>query len=432
VIVTNEKTELRENAAEEIATFRMDLTPWGRLMGRVLSASAPIAARISEVSPDSEGKLAEGLDNGSAVYRELMQQVRRASLRLHPIERGKETLREFMPTSNPPPRQRMIALRYTAFALCLLLPAASFERGQGKQELPSPGSTLKVTTEVVNVYAVVKKKNGRLVADLNKDDFTLEEDKQPQVIKYFARETDTPLTMGILVDTSPSQGRVLDVEKDEAKAFLRQILRPKDLTFVLHFDVDVELLQDFTSDFHLLDKAIDENVINGGGMRTTGTYPTGDSGGATHLYDAIYLSARELLKNEIGRKVLILLTDGEDQGSRVKLDKALEAAQKSDVIIYCINISDRAFYSHSMMGYGGDSAMRKISDDTGGRVIDVKNAKDTTAAFQQIADELRTQYLLGYTPTNTKLDGTYRKIQLKLHDGEYKISARRGYYAPGG
>src|ERR1035437_6987458 len=127
----------------------------------------------------------------------------------------------------------MTTMRYVVFALCLMLPAVSIERGQEKQQPPPAGSTLKVTTEVVSVYAVVKKKNGRLVPDLNKDDFVLEEDKQPQVIKYFTRETDTPITMGILVDTSPSQGRVLQVEKDEAKAFLRQILRPTDLTFIL-------------------------------------------------------------------------------------------------------------------------------------------------------------------------------------------------------
>jgi len=278
---------------------------------------------------------------------------------------------------------------------------------------------------------VVKQKNGRLIPDLTKDDFQLEEDRQPQVIKYFGRETDTPLTMGILVDTSPSQGRVLDVEKREAEAFLRDILRPKDLAFVLHFDVDVELLQDFTADMRLLDKAIEENVINGGGARPMpGTFPTGDAAGATHLYDAVYLSARELLKNEVGRKVLILLTDGEDQGSRVKLDQALEAAQKSDIIMYAVNISDRAFYFGHGMGYGGDSVLRKLSEDTGGRVIDVSRVKDTTAAFKQIADELRTQYLLGYTPSNTNLDGAYRRIEVKVGNRDYKIQARRGYYAP--
>ena len=201
----------------------------------------------------------------------------------------------------------------------------------------------------------MREKNGRLIPDLNKDDFQLEEDQQPQVIRYFARETDTPLTMGIMVDTSPSQGRVLEVEKSEAEAFLQEVMRPKDLTFVMHFDVEVELLQDFTADLHLLDNAIDENEINGGGVRTTGTFPSGDTGGATHLYDAVYLSAREVLKNEVGRKVLILLTDGEDQGSKVKLDAALEAAQKSDVIIYSVEISDRAFYRRA-----GDGLRRRL------------------------------------------------------------------------
>ena len=324
-------------------------------------------------------------------------------------------------------------MREIICSLCILVSTASFAGAQGGQEPPPTGGTLKVTTEVVNVYAVVRQKNGRLIPDLNKDDFLVEEDQTPQVIRYFSREADTPLTMGILVDTSPSQSRVLEVEKSEAEAFLRDVMRPKDLTFVLHFDVEVELLQDFTSDIHRLDKAIEENEINGGGIRTTpGTFPSGDSGGATHLYDAVYLSAHELLKNEVGRKVLILLTDGEDQGSRVRLEAALEAAQKSDVIIYSIEISDRGFYSRRGMGYGGDSVLRKLGEETGGRVIQANNANDTSLAFQQIANELRTQYLLGYTPTNTKLDGTFRKIEVKVRTGNAKVNARRGYYAPEG
>jgi VWFA-related protein len=315
-------------------------------------------------------------------------------------------------------------------SLGVLLLAASAAGAQEGQELPAPGGTLKVTTEVVNVYAVVRQKNGRLIPDLNKGDFLLTEDQKPQDIRYFSRETDTPLTMGIMVDTSPSQERVLEVEKSEAEAFLRDVMRPKDLTFVLHFDVEVELLQDFTADLHRLDKAIDETEINGGGYRTPGTFPSGDSGGATHLYDAVYLAARELLKSEVGRKVLILLTDGEDQGSRVKLEAALQAAQKSDVIIYSVEISDRAFYYRHGLGYAGDSVLHKLSDETGGRVIPANNAKDTSKAFQQIADELRTQYLLGYTPTNTKLDGTFRKIEVKVHAADAKVITRRGYYAP--
>jgi VWFA-related protein len=299
--------------------------------------------------------------------------------------------------------------------------------GQEKPE-QAPSTTLKVSTEVVNVYAVVEDKKKHLIPDLKKEDFELEEDGRPQEIRYFSRETDTPLTMGIMVDTSPSQGRVLGIEQEEAKAFLRQVLRPKDLAFVLHFDVEAELLQDFTADQRLLAHAIDETVINGG-ARGVHASTTGDSGGATHLYDAVYLASNELLKNEVGRKVLILLTDGEDQGSRVKLETALEAAQKSDVINYSVDIVDRPFYGFHSMGFSGDSVLRKLSDDTGGRVIEVTHSKDTAAAFQQIANELRTQYLLGYTPTNTRHDGSFRKIRVQVDNADYKVQARRGYYA---
>lgn len=315
-------------------------------------------------------------------------------------------------------------------SLCILLLAASPVGAQDSRDLPPQGGTIKATSEVVNVYAVVREKNGRLIPNLTKDDFTVEEDQTPQEIKYFSRETDTPLTMGILVDTSPSQGRILQEEQSEAEAFLREVMRPKDLTFVLHFDVEVELLQDFTSDLHRLDKAIDECEINGGGFRTPGTFPTDSSYGATHLYDAVWLSARDLLKDQVGRKVLIMLTDGEDQGSKVKLEASLEAAQKADVIIYAVDIHDRAFYRRGGMEYSGDSVLRRLCDATGGRVIEVDSGKGTYQAFQEIANELRTQYLLGYTPTNNKLDGTFRKIEVKVNVKNARVSARRGYYAP--
>jgi VWFA-related protein len=303
----------------------------------------------------------------------------------------------------------------------------------GAQEKPeqAPSTTLKVSTEVVSVYTVVMDKKKHLIPDLTKEDFTIEEDGRPQEIRYFSRETDTPITMGIMVDTSPSQGKVLGIEQEEAKAFLQQVMRAKDLAFVLHFDVDVELLQDFTADQRLLAHAIDETVINGGAHGVLpAPVPTADSGGATHLYDAVYLASNELLKNEVGRKVLILLTDGEDQGSKVKIQTALEAAQKSDVINYSVDIVDRAFYWGHAMGFSGDSVLRKLSDETGGSVIEVNRAKDTSAAFQQIARELRTQYLLGYTPTNTKHDGSFRKIRVQVRNGDYRVQARRGYYAP--
>jgi VWFA-related protein len=313
----------------------------------------------------------------------------------------------------------------------IVLGLASLPGLAQKEAEQAPPTTLKVSTEVVSVYAVVEDKKKHLLPDLKKEDFELEEDGKPQEIRYFSRETDTPLTLGIMVDTSPSQGRVLGTEQEQAEAFLHQVMRPKDLAFVLHFDVEVELLQDLTSDQRLLAHAIDGTVINGGAHGVLPSpVPGGDSGGATHLYDAVYLASNELLKSEVGRKVLILLTDGEDQGSKVKLETALEAAQKSDVINYSVAIIDRSFYFGHTFGFSGDSVLKKLSDDTGGRVIEVSHTKDTAAAFQQIANELRTQYLLGYTPTNTRTDGSYRKIRVQVKNGDYKVQARRGYYAP--
>jgi VWFA-related protein len=290
--------------------------------------------------------------------------------------------------------------------------------------------TLKVRTEVVNIYAVVSDKR-RLIPNLNQEDFEVAEDGTPQEIRYFSRETDTPLTLGIMVDTSGSQQNVLGVEQEQADAFVGQVLRAKDMAFVLHFDLEVELLQDLTNDKRRLTHGIDETVINAGGQGPTpGTFPTANIGG-THLYDAVYLAANDVLKGEIGRKVLILLTDGEDQGSKVKLDVALEAAQKSDVIIYAVDVVDREFYRFRSMGFSGDSVLKKLCSDTGGRVIRVDKPHEAAAGFQEIAEELRTQYFLGYSPSNTKHDGAFRKIQVRVRGHQdYKVQARRGYYAP--
>lgn len=313
-----------------------------------------------------------------------------------------------------------------AFVLVLIFSFTPAAAAQETQQ--SVGPTLKVTTQVVNVYAVVQDKHGRLIADLNKDDFEIKEDNIPQKITYFSRETDTPLTLAIMIDTSPSQERVLDTEQREAKAFLHQILRPKDLACVLHFDLEVELLQDFTIEQSRLDRAIDETVINGGGHGVLPSPLPTQSVGGTHLYDAIYLAANQLMSQEVGRKVLILLTDGEDQGSQETLNQALEAAQKTDCIIYAIDIVDRAFYGFGNIGFNGDSVLRKLCEETGGSVIKVKKIKNTSAAFQEIADELRTQYLLGYTPSNPRKDSGFRKIKVRVTHGDYKVQARSGYY----
>ena len=200
----------------------------------------------------------------------------------------------------------------------------------------------------------------------------------------------------------------------------------------MHFDVEVELLQDFTADLRLLNKAIDETEINGGGVRTPGTFPTGDSGGATHLYDAVYLSSRELLKNEVGRKVLILLTDGEDQGSKVKLETALEAAQKSDIIIYSIDISDRAFYS------GGAGIWRRVGFAEALRGNrrpgdPSKERRKTLPRHSSRSPENSAPSIYwGTRPPTPNSTEPFARSKSKFRTGNAKVNARRGYYAPEG
>ncbi len=293
--------------------------------------------------------------------------------------------------------------------------------------------TIKVTTEVVNVYAVVRNQHGELIPNLSKNDFEIFEDGKPQKITYFSKETNIPLTLCIMVDTSPSQERVLGVEQREADAFVRQVLGPKDLACVVHFDLVVELLQDFTAETSLLTRAINSTVINGGGSGggpLPGTFPSTSAPCCTRLYDAIYLASRRLLARQVGRRVMILLTDGEDAGSHETLRAAIEAAQKANVIIYSIAIVDRAFYGSMGMGFSGLSVLKRLSSETGGRMIRVNKIRNTHAAFEEIANELRTQYLLGYTPTDTRPDGGFRKITVRVRERGYKVQARRGYYPP--
>jgi VWFA-related protein len=297
-----------------------------------------------------------------------------------------------------------------------------------------PAGTVKVNVNVVGLFFNVKDKHGALIPNLTKDDFQVLEDGTPQTIKYFAAESNLPLTLGILIDSSGSQLRVLDMEKQVGGAFLKQILTDKDEAYVMDFNIDAELVQDYTRDVHRLQAALNKVKINTG--YTTGPLP-GAGGGpvptaqspGTVLYDAVYLSAHDMLSKEVGRKAMILLTDGEDEGSRLKIKDAIEAAQKADSIVYVLLCADRGFYGSFQMGYSGEGEMRKLTEATGGRVINVGNKFDKLReAFDQIAAELRSQYNLGYTPANTKLDGGYRKLEIKCKQN-YKVQARAGYYA---
>ncbi len=307
---------------------------------------------------------------------------------------------------------------------------------QGDQSQDQSIATLKVNVDVVQLFFNVKDKHGALIPNLNKESFDLFEDGQPQTIKYFKAESDLPLTLGMLIDSSGSQMRVLDMEKEVGASFLENTLRPKDEAFVISFDVDITLLQDFTNSVGRLRHALNEARINTGGVGCSGG-PIGPQGPipcsstgqrGTALYDAVYLASHDELSHEVGRKAMVLLTDGEDEGSKLKIKDAIEAAQKADAICYVLLIADRGFYGFG--GYSGDSEMKKLTQETGGRVIEVGNKiEKLRQAFDQISQELRSQYNIGYVPTNTARDGSFRKVEIKPKQGDYKIQARSGYYA---
>jgi VWFA-related protein len=330
---------------------------------------------------------------------------------------------------------RIPRLRNTIFRFLVpivLLVGATFAQNEASAQEHSV-ETFKVNVNVVQLFFNVKDKHGALIPTLTKGDFEVIEDGKPQNIKYFTAESNLPLTLGILIDASGSQQRVLEMEKEVGSAFLRDILRPKDLAFVISFDVNVDLLQDFTNSTRDLSAALDKAKINTGGGGGSlpglggGPVPTANPRG-TLLYDAVYLASHDELAHEVGRKAMIILTDGEDQGSQSNVKDAIEAAQRADSIVYVLLIADRGFYGFG--GYSGDSAMKKLAGETGGRVIEVGNKMEKLkGAFDQIAQELRSQYNIGYTPTNSKLDGSFRKVEIRTKDKGYKVQSRNGYYA---
>ena len=312
------------------------------------------------------------------------------------------------------------------------------------QEAPSPGGpppaskaepqpvdigdaqTLKVQVNLVNVYFSVRDKNG-FITNLHKDDCSIYEDKGLQKTKNFTQEKNLPLTIGILLDTSGSQMNVLPLEQTSGAEFLKDVLTPKDEAFLISFDINVNLLADYTNNPREIKRSIDSAVINTGAG--TGSVTGNGTARGTLLFDAVFLASHDKLRQEAGRKILVILTDGEDQGSQENLKTATEAAQKANAIIYVILIADRGFYSGFGMGYSGDADMERLAKDTGGRVINVgNNGKKLQEAFDQIQEELRTQYLASYTSTNPKIDGTFRTLNISCQPGQ-KIQARKGYYA---
>jgi VWFA-related protein len=289
--------------------------------------------------------------------------------------------------------------------------------------------TLKVNVNLVNLYFSVRDHDGFIV-NLRKEDCSIAEDKVPQTIKNFTQEKNLPLTIGILLDTSGSQQNVLSLEKESGATFLRDVLKPKDEAFLISFDINVNLLADYTNRSSEIKRAMDKAQINTG-AGTGSITGNGDPRG-TLLFDAVYLAANDKLRQEAGRKILVLLTDGGDQGSQETLKTATEAAQKANAIVYVILLADRQFYGGGgsfNIGDMGARDMEKLASDTGGRVINLgHDGRKLEDAFNQIQDELRTQYLASYTPTNAKADGTYRKLSVTCQKGQ-KVQSRVGYYA---
>jgi len=334
---------------------------------------------------------------------------------------------------------------------------------QAPQSSPQPKIAVEVKT--VSVLATVRDKHGKTVSTLSKGDFTLTEDGHPQPIDYFARESDLPLRLGLLVDTSLSQRRVLEQERSASYSFLDHLLRPdKDQAFVIHFDREVELLQEFTPSRPKLQAALQllqtpelDGGRGGGGQGSGGGYPGGGSGGGggrgrrggagTLLYDAVYLAGDEIMSKQQGRKAVIILSDGVDHGSKESLPTAIEMAQRSDTVVYSILFKDDEGYGNSVarmggMGGGGrrggrfpqqerpdgKKILQQISKETGGRLFEVSKKETIDKIYADIEEELRNQYSLGYAPDKNAGPG-YHKIQLTVKQKDLVVQARDGYYS---
>lgn len=322
---------------------------------------------------------------------------------------------------------KMITMRAFACAAAIAiavpaLPEARQTQGQGQ------GPVIKAEVNLVNLFATVRDKNKRIVSDLKQDNFKIFEDGHEEKISFFAKEMNLPITLGLLLDTSGSEQNMLGAIQDAGAQFLHRVLRKGDEAMIISFDTDVDLLADFTDDRGILDRAINKARINtpGGGYiaGNPGPVPGGDSVG-TALYDAIYLACGEKLNGEAGRKAIVIVTDAQDEGSKVRLEEAIEAAQRTDTVIHLLLVSDPR--------YGGNgSVAHKLTEETGGRLIVVNSEKRLVEAFDQISEELRSQYTLGYYPTNTAKDGKFRKIKVETDNRDYRVLSRKGYYAPKG
>jgi VWFA-related protein len=289
---------------------------------------------------------------------------------------------------------------------------------QAPQQVQPP---IRVQVNLVNLFATVRdKKTHRIVSNLEKDDFKISEDGKDQTIVSFSKDSTLPITLALLIDTSGSEENMLPAEQDAASRFLARVMRKNDETAVISFDSDANLMQDFTDDQDRLSRAIHRTRINA--PIAQGPFPIDIPG--TVFYDAVYLASHDALASEPGRRAVIVITDAMDEGSKVKIQEAIEAAQRSDTVVHILLVADFRY------GGGDVSDAKKITDETGGRTIVVRGEKNLEEAFDEISEELRSQYSIAYYSSNSLRDGTYRKIKLDTTHKDLDVLTRRGYYAP--
>jgi Ca-activated chloride channel family protein len=295
--------------------------------------------------------------------------------------------------------------------LGLVLPLAA--QRPGEQPRTAPDNDIIVDVDLVDLLVSVADRKGKFITNLKKEDFRVYEDDRLQTITNFSTETDLPLTIALLVDTSGSIRDKLKFEQEAAIEFFYSTLRrQKDKALVISFDSGVDLLQDFTDDPEILADAVRK-------IR---------AGGGTSLYDAIYLASTEKLATEQGRKVMIVISDGDDNSSRTSIDDALQVAQKHNVAIYGISTKSSAYFGSNEQERG-DRTLRRFSEDTGGKPFFPLKIQELAVSFQDIGQELRSQYRIAYRTANAKADGSYRKVRVEVNNRNYRAKTRAGYYA---
>lgn len=311
--------------------------------------------------------------------------------------------------------------------LAALIGAFALHTGRGQSPTPAgrpsasqlppnvSDQTYRVSVDLINIFCSVwDKKTNNFITNLTRDDFSVFEDQKKQEIINFVRETDLPLTIALLIDTSQSVAPKLKFEQEAAINFFHSVLRDRDRAMLIEFDSGVTMVQDFTNDPNLLAKQI----------RTL------KAAGGTALYDAITLTCDEKLIRETGRKAIVILSDGEDLSSRGTFEEALEMAQRAEAIIYSISVNRGGFFGVEG-SKEGDRVLKKFAEESGGRTFTPFKVEELEDSFRQINQELRSQYNIGYLSSNTARDGSYRRIEIRIAEKDTKVSFRRGYYAPG-